>query len=45
MAGPGQRGGEGRAGGFHADGPELARLIGEFGALLLADYLTVGPCV
>ncbi|MFC0602236.1 hypothetical protein [Streptomyces palmae] len=26
---------------FHADGPELARLIGEFGALLLADYLTV----
>jgi hypothetical protein len=23
---------------FHADGPELARLIGEFGALLLADY-------
>ncbi|MFF0754596.1 hypothetical protein [Streptomyces sp. NPDC004267] len=28
---------------FHADGPELARLIGEFGALLLADYLTVVP--
>lgn len=25
---------------FHADGPKLARLIGEFGALLLADYLT-----
>ncbi|MFQ6147454.1 hypothetical protein ACLMNJ_31005 [Streptomyces seoulensis] len=29
--------------GFHADGPELARLIGEFGALLLADCLTVVP--
>ncbi|MFG2594936.1 hypothetical protein [Streptomyces sp. NPDC048462] len=28
---------------FHADGPELARLIGEFGALLLADYLPVVP--
>ncbi|MCH0561135.1 hypothetical protein I3F55_31430 [Streptomyces sp. MUM 16J] len=28
---------------FHADGPELARLIGEFGALLLTDYLTVVP--
>lgn len=28
---------------FHADGPELARLIGEFGALLLAEYLTVVP--
>lgn len=28
---------------FHADGPELARLIGEFGALLLADYLTAIP--
>jgi hypothetical protein len=28
---------------FHADGPELARLIGEFGVLLLADYLTVVP--
>ncbi|GHB29776.1 hypothetical protein [Streptomyces chryseus] len=28
---------------FHADGPELARLIGEFGALLLADYITVVP--
>ncbi|MEV6734551.1 MULTISPECIES: hypothetical protein [unclassified Streptomyces] len=28
---------------FHADGPELARLIAEFGALLLADYLTVVP--
>lgn len=28
---------------FHADGPELARLIGEFGALLLADYLTAVP--
>ncbi|MFF5638680.1 hypothetical protein [Streptomyces sp. NPDC012825] len=28
---------------FHADGPELARLIGEFGALLLADHLTAVP--
>lgn len=28
---------------FHADGPELARLIGEFGALLLADYITAVP--
>lgn len=28
---------------FHADGPELARLIGEFGALLMADYLTAVP--
>ncbi|MFJ1804026.1 hypothetical protein [Streptomyces sp. NPDC088180] len=28
---------------FYADGPELARLIGEFGALLLADYLTAVP--
>ncbi|GGY73663.1 hypothetical protein [Streptomyces anulatus] len=29
---------------LHADGPELARLIGEFGALLLlADHLTVVP--
>lgn len=28
---------------FHADGPELARLIGQFGALLLADYLTAVP--
>lgn len=28
---------------FHADGRGLARLIGEFGALLLADYLTVVP--
>ncbi|MFF2523531.1 hypothetical protein [Streptomyces liangshanensis] len=28
---------------FHADGPELARLIGEFGALLLAEYLTAVP--
>ncbi|MEV7659606.1 hypothetical protein AB0O39_36260 [Streptomyces anulatus] len=28
---------------FHADGPVLARLIGEFGALLLADHLTVVP--
>ncbi|MFJ4865990.1 hypothetical protein [Streptomyces sp. NPDC088748] len=28
---------------FHADGPELARLVGEFGALLLADYLTAVP--
>ncbi|WP_432128378.1 hypothetical protein [Streptomyces sp. bgisy082] len=27
---------------FHVDGPGLARLIGEFGALL-ADYLTVVP--
>jgi hypothetical protein len=26
-----------------ADGPELARLIGEFGALLLADYITAVP--
>jgi hypothetical protein len=24
---------------FHADGPELARLIDEFGALLLTDYV------
>ncbi|MER8087825.1 hypothetical protein ACIO6T_37100 [Streptomyces sp. NPDC087532] len=28
---------------FHADDPELARLIGEFGALLLADYITAVP--
>jgi hypothetical protein len=28
---------------FHADGPELARLIDEFGALLLTDYLTAVP--
>ncbi|MGW0669748.1 hypothetical protein [Streptomyces sp. NPDC002746] len=29
---------------FHqGDGRELARLMGEFGALLLADYLTVVP--
>ncbi|MGW1656585.1 hypothetical protein [Streptomyces atratus] len=28
---------------FHQDGEALARLIGEFGALLLADYLTVVP--
>ncbi|MFJ4972706.1 hypothetical protein [Streptomyces sp. NPDC088755] len=28
---------------FHADGSELARLIGEFGALLLADYITAVP--
>ncbi|MFF5860400.1 hypothetical protein ACFY8B_33145 [Streptomyces sp. NPDC012751] len=28
---------------FHADGPELARLVGEFGAMLLADYLTAVP--
>ncbi|MEK8141571.1 hypothetical protein NKH18_00250 [Streptomyces sp. M10(2022)] len=28
---------------FHADGPELARLIGEFGSLLLADYITAVP--
>ncbi|MEU2287850.1 hypothetical protein ABZ614_39105 [Streptomyces sp. NPDC013178] len=28
---------------FHADGSELARLIGEFGALLLADYISVVP--
>ncbi|MEU2718042.1 hypothetical protein [Streptomyces sp. NPDC007205] len=28
---------------FHAEGPELARLIGEFGALLLADYITAVP--
>lgn len=28
---------------FHADGPELARLVGEFGALLLADYITAVP--
>lgn len=28
---------------FHTDGPELARLIGEFGALLLTGYLTAVP--
>lgn len=28
---------------FHRDGKELARLMGEFGALLLAGYLTVVP--
>lgn len=28
---------------FHADGRELTRLIGEFGALLLAGHLTVVP--
>ncbi|MFF6835208.1 hypothetical protein ACFY84_25580 [Streptomyces sp. NPDC012438] len=28
---------------FNAEGPELARLIGEFGALLLADHLTAVP--
>lgn len=28
---------------FHADGQELAVLIGEFGSLLLADYLTAVP--
>ncbi|TVL87348.1 hypothetical protein [Streptomyces sp. SAJ15] len=28
---------------FEADGPELARLIGEFGTLLLADYITAVP--
>jgi hypothetical protein len=28
---------------FHADGPELARLIGEFGALLLTGYITAVP--
>lgn len=28
---------------FHRDGKELARLMGEFGALLLADHLTVVP--
>ncbi|MEU5836340.1 hypothetical protein ABZ820_22100 [Streptomyces diacarni] len=25
---------------FHADGPELARLVGEFGTLLLASHLS-----
>lgn len=29
---------------FHVHGPELAQLIGEFGALLLADYLTAVTC-
>ncbi|WP_391653177.1 hypothetical protein [Streptomyces tamarix] len=28
---------------FHADGPEPARPVGEFGALLLADHLTAAP--
>ncbi|MFF9042267.1 hypothetical protein ACF090_43180 [Streptomyces sp. NPDC014892] len=28
---------------FHADGLELALLIGEFGALLLTDYISVVP--
>ncbi|TLQ38730.1 hypothetical protein [Streptomyces marianii] len=28
---------------FHADGSELVRLIGEFGALLLADYISAVP--
>ncbi|WP_405777003.1 hypothetical protein [Streptomyces sp. NBC_01538] len=28
---------------FHADGQELAVLVGEFGALLLADYISVVP--
>ncbi|MFE3660154.1 hypothetical protein [Streptomyces sp. NPDC059165] len=28
---------------FHADGLELALLVGEFGALLLADYISVVP--
>ncbi|MEH0557322.1 hypothetical protein [Streptomyces sp. B21-101] len=28
---------------FHADGLELALLMGEFGALLLADYISVVP--
>jgi len=28
---------------FHEDGQELAALIGEFGALLLADYIIVVP--
>lgn len=28
---------------FHRDGKELARLMGEFGALPLADYLSVVP--
>ncbi|WP_331725487.1 hypothetical protein OG596_38105 (plasmid) [Streptomyces sp. NBC_01102] len=28
---------------FHRDGKELARLVGEFGALLLDRYLTVVP--
>ncbi|MFJ9634735.1 hypothetical protein ACIRU8_44310 [Streptomyces sp. NPDC101175] len=28
---------------FHSDGSELARLIGEFGELLLADYITAVP--
>ncbi|GAA4936832.1 hypothetical protein ACFPM3_06715 [Streptomyces coeruleoprunus] len=28
---------------IHADGPELAGLIGESGALLLADYISVVP--
>ncbi|MFC7980095.1 hypothetical protein ACFUT3_33295 [Streptomyces cinereoruber] len=28
---------------FHADGPGLARLVGELGALLLADHLSTVP--
>ncbi|MFC8270121.1 hypothetical protein ACFUIZ_31065 [Streptomyces cinereoruber] len=28
---------------FHANGPEPVRLVGEFGALLLAGYLTAVP--
>ncbi len=28
---------------FHTDGPELARLIGEFGSLVLEDYITAVP--
>ncbi|MGW6739285.1 hypothetical protein ACWGDX_00830 [Streptomyces sp. NPDC055025] len=28
---------------FHADGQELAVLVGEFGALLLADYISIVP--
>ncbi|MEU0404958.1 hypothetical protein ABZ318_33065 [Streptomyces sp. NPDC006197] len=29
---------------FHADGDELAKLIGEFGGRLLADYISTVPC-
>ncbi|MFC7965476.1 hypothetical protein [Streptomyces cinereoruber] len=28
---------------FHADGDELAKLIGEFGAMLLRDHISVVP--
>lgn len=28
---------------FHADGAELAKLIGEFGGMLLADYISAVP--